>query len=190
MPRTITEPLPTSGYVVWFTGLSGAGKSTIAAELEIRLRARGELIYNLDGDDVRRGLNSDLGYVDDDRVESIRRISEVTRIMVNAGLVVIVAAISPFREGRQNARNLFSLGTFIEVHVDTPLEVAEARDTKGLYRAAREGRLLNFTGIDSPYEAPLEPEVRVVSGTSPDAAADIILDVVAARGLLGPTVRP
>jgi bifunctional enzyme CysN/CysC len=187
----MTEPpVPTSGYVVWFTGLSGAGKSTIAAVLEERLRARDVLVYNLDGDDVRRGLNHDLGYTDADRVESIRRISEVTRLMVNAGLVVIVAAISPFREGRQNARDLFSPGTFFEVHVDTPLEIAESRDTKGLYRAAREGRLLNFTGIDSPYEAPLEPEVRVVPGTSPDAAAETILAVVAARGLLGPTVRP
>ena len=187
----MTEPsVPTSGYVVWFTGLSGAGKSTIAAALEARLRAREVLVYNLDGDDVRRGLNRDLGYTDADRVESIRRISEVTRLMVNAGLVVIVAAISPFREGRQNARDLFTPGTFIEVHVDTPLEVAEARDTKGLYRAAREGRLLNFTGIDSPYEAPLAPEVRVAPGTSPEEAAGAILEVVEARGLLGPTVRP
>ena len=191
MPRTTTEPfVPSAGYVVWFTGLSGAGKSTIAAVLEARLRARDVLVYNLDGDELRRGLNRDLGYTDADRVESIRRIGEVTRLMVNAGLVVIVAAISPFREGRQNARDLFAPGTFVEVHVDTPLEVAEARDTKGLYRAAREGRLLNFTGIDSPYEAPLEPEVRVASGTSPDAAADAIFEVVAARGLLGPTVRP
>ena len=187
----MTEPsVPTSGHVIWFTGLSGAGKSTIAAALEARLHARDVLVYNLDGDDMRRGLNRDLAYTDADRVESIRRISEVTRLMVNAGLVVIVAAISPFREGRQNARDLFAPGTFIEVHVDTPLEVAEARDTKGLYRAAREGRLLNFTGIDSPYEAPLEPEVRVASGTSPDEAAATILALVAARGLLGPTVRP
>ena len=179
--------MPASGFVVWFTGLSGAGKSTIATVLEGRLRARDVLVYNLDGDDVRRGLNHDLGYTDADRVESIRRISEVTRLMVNAGLVVIVAAISPFREGRQGARDLFAPGTFIEVHVDTPLDVAEARDTKGLYRAAREGRLLNFTGIDSPYEAPLEPEVRVVSGTSPDEAADMILEAILARDLLAAT---
>lgn len=175
------------GFVVWFTGLSGAGKSTIAAVVEERLRASGVLVYNLDGDDVRRGLNRDLAYTDADRVESIRRISEVTRLMVNAGLVVIVAAISPFREGRRNARDLFHPGTFIEVHVDTPLDVAEARDTKGLYRAAREGRLANFTGIDSPYEAPLEPEVRVVTSTTPDDAAQDILDVIVERGLLAGT---
>ena len=187
---TMTHGQAHDGFVVWFTGLSGAGKSTIAALVEERLRAGGVLVYNLDGDDVRRGLNRDLAYTDADRVESIRRISEVTRLMVNAGLVVIVAAISPFREGRQNARALFHPGTFLEVHVDTPLEVAEARDTKGLYRAAREGRLLNFTGIDSPYEAPLAPEVRVAPGTSPEEAAGAILEVVEARGLLGPTVRP
>jgi bifunctional enzyme CysN/CysC len=175
------------GFVVWFTGLSGAGKSTIAAIVEERLRALGVLVYNLDGDDVRRGLNRDLAYTDADRVESIRRISEVTRLMVNAGLVVIVAAISPFREGRQNARELFHPGTFIEVHVDTPLEVAEARDTKGLYRAAREGRLANFTGIDSPYEAPLEPEVRVTTGETPESAAQEILEEILARGLLADT---
>ncbi len=175
------------GFVVWFTGLSGAGKSTIAALVEARLRDAGVLVYNLDGDDVRRGLNRDLAYTDADRVESIRRISEVTRLMVNAGLVVIVAAISPFREGRQYARDLFHPGTFIEVHVDTPLEVAEARDTKGLYRAAREGRLANFTGIDSPYEAPLEPEVRVTISSTPDDAAGAIVEAILARGLVADT---
>ncbi len=175
------------GFVVWFTGLSGAGKSTIAARLEVALRQHAVAVYSVDGDEIRRGLNRDLGYTDEDRVESIRRISELARILVSAGLVVIVAAISPFAEGRQRARSLFAEGAFIEVHVDTPLEVAEARDTKGLYRAAREGRLLNFTGIDSPYEAPTSPEVRVGVQHSPEAAVADIVGALVSRGLLGPS---
>lgn len=172
-------------FVVWFTGISGAGKSTIAALVESHLRGRGLPIYNLDGDLVRMGLNSDLGFTDADRVESIRRISEVTRLFVNAGTVVIVAAISPFRTGRDNARNLIPPGRFIEVHVDTPVEVAEQRDTKGLYRMAREGRLKNFTGIDSPYESPTDPEIRIDSTrTTAELAAEEIVTLLAARGLI------
>ncbi len=172
-------------FVVWFTGISGAGKSTIAAALEEALRARTVPLHNLDGDQIRRGLNRDLGYDDDARVESIRRISEVTRILVSAGTSVIVAAISPFREGRDFARSLITPGRFVEVHVDTPLEVAELRDTKGLYRMAREGRLAHFTGIDSPYEEPLSPEVRIDSTRlSPEQAVKEIERVMAEMGLI------
>lgn len=144
--------------VVWLTGLSGAGKSTIANLLEKGLHAEGRHTYLLDGDNIRHGLNKDLGFTDADRVENIRRIAEVARLMVDAGLIVITAFISPFRAERDMARELLSDGEFIEVHVDTPLSVAEERDVKGLYRKARQGELKNFTGIDSPYEAPENPE--------------------------------
>ncbi len=170
---------------MWFTGISGAGKSTIAAALEEALRARAVPLHNLDGDQIRRGLNRDLGYDDDARVESIRRISEVTRILVSTGTSVIVAAISPFREGRDFARSLITPGRFVEVHVDTPLEVAESRDTKGLYRMAREGHLAHFTGIDSPYEEPLSPEVRIDSTRlSPSQAVKEIEQVLARMDLI------
>lgn len=168
--------------VVWLTGLSGAGKSTIANLVEKRLVAAGCHTYLLDGDNVRHGLNKDLGFTDADRVENIRRVAEVARLMVDAGLVVITAFISPFRVERKMARGLVSEGEFIEVFVDTPLEVAEQRDVKGLYRKARLGELKHFTGIDSPYEAPDMPEIRLNTCTlSAEDAADIVTDVVLAR---------
>jgi bifunctional enzyme CysN/CysC len=151
--------------VVWLTGLSGAGKSTLANELERRLRARSVRTYLLDGDNVRHGLNRDLGFSTEDRVENIRRVAEVSKLMVDAGLVVITAFISPFRAERQMARDLMADGEFIEVFVDTPLVVAEKRDPKGLYRKARRGELKHFTGIDSPYEIPENPEI-VIDTTS------------------------
>ncbi len=151
--------------VIWLTGLSGAGKSTLANELERRLRARSVRTYLLDGDNVRHGLNSDLGFSTEDRVENIRRVAEVSKLMVDAGLVVITAFISPFRAERQLARNLMADGEFIEVFVDTPLVVAEQRDPKGLYKKARRGELKHFTGIDSPYETPDNPEI-VIDTTS------------------------
>ena len=151
--------------VVWLTGLSGAGKSTLANELERRLRARSVRTYLLDGDNVRHGLNRDLGFSAEDRVENIRRVAEVSKLMVDAGLVVITAFISPFRAERQLARNLMADGEFIEVFVDTPLVVAEQRDPKGLYKKARRGELKQFTGIDSPYEVPENPEI-VINTTS------------------------
>jgi bifunctional enzyme CysN/CysC len=151
--------------VVWLTGLSGAGKSTLANELERRLRARQVRSYLLDGDNVRHGLNSDLGFSAEDRAENIRRIAEVSKLMVDAGLVVITAFISPFRAERQLARSLMADGEFVEVFVDTPLAVAEQRDPKGLYKKARRGELKHFTGIDSPYETPENPEI-VIDTTS------------------------
>jgi bifunctional enzyme CysN/CysC len=146
---------------IWFTGLSGSGKSTIANLLEKRLHAEGLATYLLDGDNVRHGLNRDLGFTEADRVENIRRVAEVARLMVDAGLVVLVSFISPFRAERQMARGLFQDGEFVEVFVDTPLADCELRDPKGLYAKARRGALKNFTGIDSPYERPGAPEVHL-----------------------------
>jgi len=146
---------------LWLTGLSGAGKSTLANALELHLHQFGRHTFLLDGDNVRNGLCRDLGMGDGCRRENIRRMAEVARLMVDAGLIVIVAAISPFRAEREAARQLFAAGDFLEVHVSTTLQVCARRDPKGLYRAAREGRIKDFTGIDSPYEAPLAAECRI-----------------------------
>lgn len=162
--------------VVWLTGLSGAGKSTIANLIEKRLHALGRHTYVLDGDNVRHGLNRDLGFADADRVENVRRIAEVARLMTDAGLIVLVAFISPFRAERRMARELFQAGEFFEVFVDTPIAVAEERDTKGLYQKARRGELRNFTGIDSPYEVPERPDLRVDTvAMTPETAADAVV---------------
>ncbi len=159
--------------VLWFTGLSGAGKSTIANMVERSLFAQGKHSTMLDGDNVRHGLNRDLGFTDTDRVENIRRVGEVARLMTDAGLIVIVSFISPFRSERQMARELLPEGEFLEVFIDTPLDVAEQRDPKGLYKKARAGEIANFTGISSPYEAPENPEIRVDTTTlSPEQAAE------------------
>ena len=172
--------------VVWMTGLSGAGKSTIANLIEKKLHAMGRHTYLLDGDNVRHGLNKDLGFTEADRVENIRRVAEVARLMVDAGLIVITAFISPFRAERAMARGLMAEGEFIEVFVDTPLEVAEQRDGKGLYKKARRGELKNFTGIDSPYEAPETPELRVNTAVgSAEEAADRVVARLRELGLLG-----
>ncbi|ADM99806.1 adenosine 5'-phosphosulfate kinase [Dickeya dadantii 3937] len=149
------------GVVVWFTGLSGSGKSTLAGTLEQALFARGVSTYLLDGDNVRHGLCRDLGFSDDDRRENIRRVGEVARLMVDAGLVVLTAFISPHRAERQMVRELLDQEQFLEVFVDTPLAICEARDPKGLYRKARAGELRNFTGIDAVYEAPEQPELHL-----------------------------
>ena len=171
--------------VIWLTGLSGAGKSTIANLLERRLHALGVHTYLLDGDNVRHGLNKDLGFTAADRVENIRRIGEVAKLMVDAGLMVVTAFISPFRSERQLARDLVAEGEFIEVFVDTPLAEVEKRDPKGLYKQARRGELKNFTGIDSPYEAPEQPEIRIETlRHSAEEAADLIVQQLRERGFL------
>ena len=162
--------------VLWFTGLSGAGKSTIANLVEKKLARMNRHTFLLDGDNVRHGLNKDLGFTDADRVENIRRVGEVAKLMTDAGLIVITAFISPFRSEREMVRQMMQPGEFIEVHIDTPLAEAEARDVKGLYKKARSGDLKNFTGIDSPYEAPEDPEIRIdTTSLTAEEAADLIV---------------
>lgn len=171
--------------VVWLTGLSGAGKSTIADLLEQRLHAAGCHTYLLDGDNVRHGLNKDLGFTPADRVENIRRVGEVAKLMVDAGLIVIASFISPYRAERHTVRSLLEPGEFFEVFVDVPLDVAEQRDPKGLYAKARRGDLVNFTGIDAPYEEPERPEVHVDTATlTPDDACRQILAALSGAGVL------
>jgi len=171
--------------VLWLTGLSGAGKSTIAGLVEKQLHLLGRRTYLLDGDNVRRGLNKDLGFTDADRVENIRRVAEVAKLMVDAGLMVIAAFISPFASDRQMARALFDEDEFIEVFVDTPMAVAEARDPKRLYARARRGEIKHFTGIDSRYERPDAPELRIdTTQTTPELAADRIVAELRRRGIL------
>jgi bifunctional enzyme CysN/CysC len=173
--------------VLWFTGLSGAGKSTVANLVEKRLHALGRHTYTLDGDNVRHGLNKDLGFTDADRVENIRRVAEVSRLMIDAGLIVLVSFISPFRSERRLARELVQPGEFFEVFVDTPLAEAEKRDPKGLYRKARRGELKNFTGIDSPYEPPEHAEIHLRTALySPEEAAEQIMKTLRDAGMLYP----
>jgi len=166
--------------ILWFTGLSGSGKSTIANEVEKRLALMNRHTFLLDGDNIRHGLNKDLGFTEADRIENIRRVGEVAKLMADAGLIVLTAFISPFRAEREMVREMLPDGEFIEIFVDTPLEVAEARDVKGLYKKARSGSLKNFTGIDSPYEAPTAPEIRVntVEMTPEEAAEHIIRKIM------------
>ena len=162
--------------VLWFTGLSGSGKSTIANAVEKRLALMNRHTFLLDGDNVRHGLNKDLGFTEADRIENIRRVGEVAKLMTDAGLIVLTAFISPFRAERQMVRDMMEGCEFVEIYVDTPLEVAEARDVKGLYRKARAGELSNFTGIDSPYEPPEKPDIVVnTAQMSIDEAADHII---------------
>jgi bifunctional enzyme CysN/CysC len=171
--------------ILWFTGLSGAGKSTIANLVEKQLLALGKHTYLLDGDNVRHGLNRDLGFTDADRVENIRRVGEVSKLMVDAGLIVLVSFISPFRAERRMARSLVEAGEFFEVHVDTPLAVAEERDVKGLYKKARRGELKNFTGIDSPYEPPEHPEIYLdTTQATPEQAAVQIVEALRKAGVI------
>jgi bifunctional enzyme CysN/CysC len=162
--------------VLWFTGLSGAGKSTIANLVEKKLVRMNRHSFLLDGDNVRHGLNKDLGFTDADRIENIRRVGEVAKLMTDAGLIVITAFISPFRAERKMVREMMAEGEFIEIHIDTSLADAEARDVKGLYKKARAGTLKNFTGIDSPYEPPVDPEIHIdTAKVTPEEAADLII---------------
>jgi len=164
---------------IWLTGLSGSGKSTLARLLEHHLYATGQHCYLMDGDDLRHGLNRDLGFSSEDRVENIRRVAEVARLMVDAGLIVIVSVISPFQRQRAMARSLFAPGEFVEVFIDTPLAVCEQRDVKGLYAKARRGELTQFTGIDSPYERPETPDLHLnCDQLSPDEALSRVLAAV------------
>lgn len=171
--------------VVWFTGLSGSGKSTLAGALDERLLAMGRHACLLDGDNIRHGLNADLGFGDADRIENIRRIGEVCRLMADAGLIVLTAFISPFRADRERVRDLVGADRFVEVHVDAPLDVCESRDPKGLYRKARAGQIRDFTGIDSAYEPPAEPEIRLDTAVEEmPACVDRLLDYLDRRGHL------
>jgi len=171
--------------VLWFTGLSGSGKSSISNEVERKLRDMGRHTYLLDGDNVRRGLCRDLGFTAEDRVENIRRVAEVAGLMVDAGLIVMTAFISPFRAERRMARARVGEGEFLEIFMDTPLEVAEQRDPKGLYKKARSGKLANFTGIDSPYEAPENPELILTAGSGTiEEMADRVISLLRDRELI------
>lgn len=180
------------GRVIWFTGLSGAGKSTLANALEVELHRSRKRTYVLDGDNVRRGLCKDLGFSDADRVENMRRVAEVARLFVDAGMLVLVAFISPFRAERQAARELFAPGDFLEVFVDVPLAVAEQRDTKGLYQKARSGALAHLTGIDSPYEPPLAPDLALRTDLlSIDACVERMLALLApSQGTMPAIAQP
>lgn len=174
------------GAVLWFTGLSGSGKSTIGHRVERRLIDRGAFAYVLDGDNVRHGLNSDLGFSQEDRAENIRRIGEVARLFADAGALVVSAFISPYRRDRDRIRGLMGEGEFIEVFVDTPLEICEARDPKGLYKKARAGEISNFTGLDAPYEAPKNPEVHLqTANLTVDEAAQQVVRFLEEHGILG-----
>lgn len=174
------------GAVLWFTGLSGSGKSTIGHRVERMLIERGAFAYVLDGDNVRHGLNSDLGFAAEERVENIRRIGEVARLFADAGGLVLSAFISPYRKDRDRVRGLLSPGEFIEVFVDTPLEICEARDPKGLYKKARAGEISNFTGLDAAYEAPENPEVHLETvNLSVDEAAAQVIRYLDEQNILG-----
>jgi bifunctional enzyme CysN/CysC len=176
-----------TGATVWLTGLSGSGKSTVAVELLAELARRGVPAYDLDGDNLRHGLNGDLGFSDEDRTENIRRVGEVARLVADAGLVAVVPVISPYRAGRGHARQVHEAAglLFVEVFVDTPLEICEARDAKGLYALARSGELPGFTGIDDPYERPEDPDI-VIAGdrTTPASAAATIVEVLVGHGVV------
>jgi bifunctional enzyme CysN/CysC len=168
------------GATVWLTGLSGSGKSTVASALTTHLTARGVLTYTLDGDNLRHGLNGDLGFSADDRAENVRRVGEVARLFADAGVVALVPLISPYRAGRDHARALHDAAglDFVEVFVDTPIEECERRDPKGLYAKARAGEITGFTGVDDPYEAPLDPDITLRPGPTPKAAAAIVAELL------------
>jgi len=172
-------------FVLWFTGLSGSGKSTLAHAVEKKLHKRGCRTFVLDGDNVRHGLSSNLGFSENDRKENIRRIGETAKLMIEAGIITLTAFISPYRADRELVRSLFHHGEFVEVYCNASLEVCEGRDVKGLYKKARAGEIKNYTGIDSPYEAPINPEVSVATGTDElELCAEQILKTLVFKGLI------
>jgi len=172
-------------FVMWFTGLSGSGKSTLAHEVEKKLHESGHRTFVLDGDNVRHGLSSNLGFSEDDRKENIRRIGEATKLMTEAGVIALTAFISPFRSDREMVRGIFPHSEFIEVYCDASLEVCESRDVKGLYKRARAGEIKNYTGIDSPYEAPFNPEISVATGSvALDLCVEQVMDYLTSKGLI------
>lgn len=174
-----------SSFVLWFTGLSGSGKSTLANEVDRQLYSIGRRSYTLDGDNIRHGLNRDLGFTNEDRIENIRRIGEVSKLFVDSGTIVLTAFISPFREDRALVRKLFEEEEFIEVYLNCPLGVCELRDPKGLYKKARNGEIRNFTGIDSPYEPPVRPELTIdTSHQGVQGAAESIINYLKERNLI------
>ncbi len=174
------------GTILWFTGLSGSGKSSLAHAVEEQLHQRGCRTFVLDGDNVRHGLCSDLGFSVEDRVENIRRISEVAKLFLEAGVIVLTAFISPFRAERGSARKVVPHGDFLEIFCDSSIEVCEGRDVKGLYKRARAGEIPEFTGISSPYEAPSSPELKVLTGEDAiESCVDQVLQLLEARGVLG-----
>lgn len=174
------------GGVVWFTGLSGSGKSTVAVRVEQLLLERGKFCYALDGDNIRFGLNKDLGFSPEDRTENIRRIGEVAKLFANATALVTAAFISPYRADRAQVRAMLPAGSFVEVYVNTPIEVCERRDPKGLYKKARAGEIAEFTGISAPYEAPEAPEIELhTDALDLDACATVVVDYLESRGFLG-----
>jgi adenylylsulfate kinase len=176
------ELLNQHAMLVWFTGLSGSGKSTLAVQLEARLHEEGFKTYLLDGDNIRAGLNKDLTFTDEGRVENIRRIGEVCKLMLDAGIIVLSAFISPFRSDRDQVKNIVGTKNYIEIFVDAPLEICEQRDVKGLYKKARAGEVKNFTGIDSPYEAPVHPDVHIPTHQlSIDQSIEKLLNVLRSK---------
>jgi adenylylsulfate kinase len=168
--------------LIWFTGLSGSGKSTLAVQLEAQLHAKGFATYLLDGDNVRTGLNKDLSFTDDGRVENIRRIGEVSKLMLDAGIIVLSAFISPFKSDRDQVKEIVGKDHYIEVFIDTPLEICEQRDVKGLYKRARAGEVKNFTGIDSPYERPEQPDITIPTHQmSVDESLNLLLKLIESK---------
>jgi adenylylsulfate kinase len=174
-----------NSFVLWFTGLSGSGKSTLAHAIEKKLYERGCCTFVLDGDNVRHGLSSNLSFSEDDRKENIRRIGEAAKLMTEAGIIALTAFISPFRADREMVRSLFPHGGFIEVYCNASLEVCEGRDVKGLYKKARAGEIKNYTGIDSPYEAPINPDISVSTGSDElELCAEQVLETLRSKGLI------
>jgi len=185
-PADRAQLLGHKAAVLWLTGLSGSGKSTVAHAVEKALVAGGRLAYVLDGDNVRHGLNSDLGFSAEERKENIRRISEVAALFADAGLIVLVSFISPYRKGREVARKTIGAERFLEIHLDVPLEVCEARDPKGLYAKARAGEIADFTGVSAPFEAPENPDLKLQTGAqSLDESVRAVLDLLQERGVIG-----